>query len=80
MVVKVEKDWWKKDQEAKERRIARQKEREEKERLVVELLAGNKVANEKITELQEKLDAKYDELQSQFVVLLSALQSQKSQS
>lgn len=80
VVVKVEKDWWRIDKEARERRIARKKDREEKERLLAEALASNNAANEKIIELREDSDAKFSELKSQFALLLSAMQSQASQS
>jgi len=49
---------------ARERRIAKQKEREEKERLLAEALAANKSANEKISEIQQVSDAKYSELKN----------------
>ncbi len=76
--MKVEKDWWQKDKEKLERRIARKVEREAKDKQLEDVVAKNAKTNAKMLKMQEESKAQFFELNSQVALLLQAMNSQNS--
>jgi hypothetical protein len=51
VVVKVEKDWWQKDKEKRERRIAQKAKKEAKEKELADAIAKNVETNAKMLKM-----------------------------
>lgn len=67
--VKVEKDYWRKEEEKRAKRIKRHQEKLEKDRLLAESQEQNRLANERIAQMQAESDIKMSILQAQMKML-----------